>query len=144
MSLGAVNRALRPHALVFRRLLLTIAAVGAILVGLLAMHSFNTDASHHGAAIAAATEVHDHEHEEASSVAHDDCDGACEPGHSTAVTACLLALMVLTLLLAARELPVRGGLLLRLAPVLVGWAAQVRSLPGPQAPSLEALSISRT
>lgn len=141
MSLGAVNRALRPHALVWRRLLLTFAAVGAILVGLLAMHSLSTDAGHHGTTIAVASEAH-HEHAESPALVPDECGGSCEPGHSTAIVACLLALLALTLLLALRETPTRGVDLQRVAALKSLWKTAAFRWPRP--PSLTALSISRT
>ena len=142
MSLAAVNRALQPHALIWRRLLLTFAAVGAILVGLLAMHSFSADAGHHGTTLAVATEAH-HEHDAAPAVAHDDCGGSCGPGHSMTVTACLLALLVLALLLTARDVPMRGLLLLAKPERQVQWW-HVRAVRWPKPPSLLELSISRT
>lgn len=143
MTLDAVNRALRPHALVWRRLLLTLAAVVAIIVGLLAMHSFSTDAGNHDATTAVVAEAHQHEHGGAPFVANHDCDGACEPGHSMPVTACLLALLVFTLLLAAREAVARGRLPLPGA-ANPEWPVQAGALRWPRPPSLEALSISRT
>lgn len=142
MSLAAVNRALQPHALIWQRLLLTFAAVGALLVGLLAMHSFSADTGHHGTAVVAVTEAH-HEHDVAPAVVQDDCGGSCEPGHSMTVTACLLALLVLTMLLSARDLPIRGLMLLATSARHAQWW-HVRAVRWPKRPSLLELSISRT
>lgn len=141
MSLEAVNRALRPHALLWRRLLLSLAAVGAILVGLLAMHSFSTDAGH-GTTIAVAAEASHHADAAAQTVAHDNCSGSCEPGHSMAIMACLLALLVLTILFAVRDVPSRG--LTMLAAVVRSAQRYAQAVPWPKPPSLVALSISRT
>lgn len=142
MSLGAVNRALRPHALLWRRLLLSLIAVGAVVGGLLAMHSFSTDAGH-GTTIAVAAEAHHHDDAAAQTVAHDNCDGACEPGHNMAVTAaCVLALLVLTILFTVRDVPSRG--LMMLAAVVRRAQRYAQTVPWPKPPSLEALSISRT
>lgn len=143
MSLAAVNRALQPQAHVWRRLLLTFAAVGAILVGLLAMHSFSADTGHHGTTLAVAADAH-HEHGADPAVVQDDCaGGGCEPGHSMTVAACLLALLVLTLLLALRDVPIRGLLLLAPAARRAQWWS-ARTLRWPKPPSLLELSISRT
>ena len=140
MSLAAVNRALHPHALIWRRLLLTFAAVGAILVGLLAMHSFSAETGHHGTAAVIATEGH---HEHAPAPADEDCGGGCAPGHAMTATACLLALLVLTLLLAARDDSIRGGLVRAAAVGHARWR-HAGALRWPKPPSLVALCISRT
>lgn len=142
MSLAAVNRALRPNALLWRRLLLCLVAVAAVVGGMLAMHSFSTDAGHGTTIAVAAAEAHHHEDSAASSIAREDCGGSCEPGHSMAVTACLLALLVLTILFAVRDVPGRG--LMMLAAVVRSAQRYARAVPWPKPPSLEALSISRT
>ena len=147
MSLYALNRALQSHTLVWRRLFVIFAAVVAILGGLLAMHSFSTHTDH-GSSVAAAEGAHSHgatdTHEaDSHAMAADDCaDGLCTPGHSSELTACLLALLVATIILAVRSVPGRALLLLIVA--LTSARLQLSVARPARPPSLVALSISRT
>jgi hypothetical protein len=152
VSLDALNRALQSHTLVWRRLFVIFAAVVAILGGLLAMHSFSTHTDH-GSAVAAADGGHSHGatdphvaglHEAGShAAAADECaDGLCTPGHSSELTACLLALLVATIILAVRSVPGRALLLLIVA--LASARLQMSVARPARPPSLVALSISRT
>lgn len=155
MSLYALNRALQSHTLVWRRLFVIFAAVVAVLGGLLAMHSFSTHTDHgstvaaaEGAHVAAAEGTHGHgatdTHESGShAMVADDCaDGLCTPGHSSELTACLLALLVATIILAIRSVPGRALLLLIVA--LASARRQMSVARPARPPSLVALSISRT
>ena len=146
MSLYALNRALQSHTLVWRRLFVLFAAVVAIVGGLLAMHSFSTHTDHR-ASVAAAEGAHQHGathvDDASSNTAHQECsEGSCEPAHSAAATACLLALLTATIILAIRDVPSRTLQLLIVA--LARVRLEMSDAKPARPPSLVALSISRT
>jgi len=145
MSMSAVGRFVRPQRTLLREVLLTLVAVAAIVVGLLAMHSLNLDNTQHGAGSAAqmAAPAH-HETGTAPLGEHgssSDCAGVCGPGHSMTVMACVLVLLVTMIVLGARLAVSRWHELRRWAAALVAWAV---ALAPPTPPSLHVLSISRT
>ena len=145
MSLYALNRALLSQTLVWRRLLVIVAAIVAIVGGLLAMHSFSTHTDH-SASVVAADVAHElgaaHAGEASTHAAQHECtDAGCQPGHSAEVTACLLALLVATIFLVIRDIP---GRTLRLLIVALARRRRVAEVRAPRPPSLVALCISRT
>lgn len=148
MSMIGLGHALRPRRTLWRTLIFSLAAIGAILVGLIAMHSFTFEGGHSGhAAASAVTESLDH-HVTASAAETTmadqtagpaGCDGECE--HSMTVMACILALMVTLIVLgASRATLISAGIRRVLSPVLELKATLAPAVP----PSLHVLSISRT
>ena len=130
----------------------TLALAGAavmIIMGLLGMHTFNSEAAGHGAAGPAATASTVHHSSSMgapSGAGHGSpCDDTCVTGsggeHSDMMSACVLALLA-GLLLFFRPLLVR-----RIGPSLQMLVASLRLPAGralPRPPSLTLLSISRT
>ncbi|TQL47428.1 hypothetical protein FB562_0488 [Homoserinimonas aerilata] len=148
MSMIDVGRALRPRRSLWRTLVFSLAAIGAILVGLVAMHSLNIEGGHSGHAASspvAASADHHADAGAADAAAVDPlaspagCDSDCE--HSMTVMACILALMVTLIVLgASRATSISAGILRLLSPVLELKATLAPAVP----PSLHVLSISRT
>jgi hypothetical protein len=144
MSLIALTDRLYAGRSMARTLLLLIAVTGAVIVGLLAMHSLNThtasDTGHQSTVTAAASAGADGHH--AAPTATDEQCADCGSSHSDMLAmACVLALLV-TLLLLART---RAALHWQstspdLRPVGTSSADQSPSRP----PSLSTLCISRT
>ncbi|KXC06715.1 DUF6153 family protein [Microbacterium hominis] len=135
----------RRRALGSRRALwFYLAAVTAIIAGLLAMHSLSLEEDQAGAVVAAAVAAPDTAADIlVSGVVTPSCDETvCGTSHAVAAVTCLLALLTLLILV----LPARDGWM-----SLPAW---LRSLPGRSAsftsrsallrPSLIVLSISRT
>ncbi|MDN4599328.1 DUF6153 family protein [Leifsonia sp. NPDC014704] len=155
-----------PRLAPLQRVVMLLLAVTGTLIGLLAMHTLTTvtgdHTSHHATAInvdgAPATLVDHHAMSDSgmtggavmtdtntSNDAHGvgDCNGMCEPGHTMANMACLLALLILTLILTLRVITTRSGNALhRLIAALTATLPAVLAPPAP--PSLHVLSISRT
>lgn len=102
MSLIALTDRLRTGRSVARTLLLLIAVTGAVIVGLLAMHSLNahtaTEAGHSTTVTSAApTDATDHH---TGHTATDEPCAECGSGHSDMLAmACVLALLATVLLL---------------------------------------------
>lgn len=136
----------------------TLAAVllaAAVIVGLLAMHVLSSGtADHHAPAAAAVSEMapappsHDAAptagHPGTAQAAACDCDAAASPmpDHSMLMMACVLALLVGLLLIAA---PVLTGVLAVLTRTTdTGLQVARRGVARARAPSLLVLSISRT
>jgi hypothetical protein len=123
--------------------LLLIAVTAAIIVGLLAMHSLN---SHTETAAPATAAVHEHgtanpgaaDHGTTQPATDGDC-GDCGGHASMLAMACVLALLILSLLLFLPRVGITWGAALRAGPALIARAA-VLSRP----PSLLVLCISRT
>lgn len=165
MSLIALTELLRAGRSMARTLMLLIALTGAVIVGLLAMHSLNIhtaaaetsnthsvpaensnhpsvaaeNSSHPSVAAAASGTSTDDHH--AGTAAADPC-ADCGTGHSGVITmACVLALLATVLLLAR---PVRAQQWL--AVLARSWAPAVGPLHtlGSRPPSLSVLCISRT
>ena len=146
MSLIALTEQLRAGRSMARTLLLLIALTGAVIVGLLAMHSLNThtaaQAGHHSAV---AADVHGATLEDAhasTGPAAAAVDETCGTGHSTMLAmACVLALLA-TVLLLARMRGAQRWLALLPRPGPPAAAPPVGTCLRP--PSLTALCISRT
>lgn len=150
MSLITLAQHVRGQRAFTRTLLIVIAVTGAVIVGLLAMHSLNTHttASGHGDTVAVAEEVSTH-HDAAplsaqlnTTAAHDDGCGDCGDDHAMAWIACVLALLVSVLVLARHRIgwriTVRDDVL---RAVQARWPAPAQIVPPP---SLTVLCISRT
>ena len=145
MSLIALTDRLHAGRTVARTLLLLIAVTGAVIVGLLAMHSLNahtaTDTGHPASVTSTASTGSGDHH--AGSTATDEACADCGSGHSDMLAmACVLALLA-TVLSLARPGAVRRWLsiLPRPRPLAVS-ALFVR--PALHPPSLTVLCISRT
>ena len=144
-----VSNSLRlPRRNSWHRIAFLALGVAAIVVGLLAMHVITATSTDHTGHHTAATT---HEHTDTmlmtdtspAGAATTDCNGACESGHNMASMACLLALLITTLILTVRVIISRWGSdLYRLVAALS--AALPAALAPPSPPSLLALSISRT
>lgn len=147
MSLIALTEHLRAGRSMARTLLLLIALTGAVIIGLLAMHSLNTHATaesgHHATMTtdAAVVGVTGDTHAAPTVSAEESC-AECGTSHSGMLAmACVLALLA-TVLLVARA---RGG---------QQWFARLPrpgppalpppGVPGLHPPSLTVLCISRT
>ncbi|MEP7113067.1 MAG: DUF6153 family protein [Ilumatobacteraceae bacterium] len=132
----------------WRTVLLSLFAVAALIVGLIAMHSLNLDNSHHAAGLASPAADH---HAPASSTTDTsalashtlECGGeGCDPGHSMSFMTCILALLVASIAfgVAVTALLGRHGNIRRQLQLLVTRLHS--AIPPP--PSLHVLSISRT
>ncbi|WP_438354667.1 DUF6153 family protein [Microbacterium sp. CJ88] len=145
MSLIELMERLRADRSMARTLLLLIALTGAVIVGLLAMHSLNTHTTAetgHQATMAADPSAMGTESHAGATAAVDDGCVDCGSDHSSMLAmACVLALLA-TVLLLARPAAVRHWLasLPRPGPPAVSPPA----IPGLRPPSLTALCISRT
>lgn len=145
MSLIALTNRLQTGRSMARTLLLLIALTGAVIVGLLAMHSLNTHTAAdtgHPATIASATgsAVDDHN---SGATATDEACADCGSGHSDMLAmACVLALLA-TVLLIARLRPSQVWLSILPRPQTHGTAPP-GSRPSMRPPSLTTLCISRT
>ena len=145
MSMIALAQRLRPGPRgLGHSVLLLIAVTAALIVGLLAMHSLNsyTDT----AAPAAAASMH--EHGAAGPGVADNgttqpgTDGDCADcgGHANMLAmACVLALLIVSLLLFLPRVGITWGAALRAGPALIA-----RATHKPRPPSLLVLCISRT
>ncbi|GMM95512.1 DUF6153 family protein [Microbacterium sp. MTN4-26] len=139
MSLIALTERLHAGRSMARTLLLLIAVTGAVIVGLLAMHSLNTHTAAdtgHQTTIATADDHH------SGSTATDEPCADCGSGHSDMLAmACVLALLA-TVLLLARLRP--SQVWLSVLPRPQPLSAALPGRPGLRPPSLTALCISRT
>ena len=145
MSLIALTDRVHTGRSMARTLLLLIVITGAIIVGLLAMHSLSghtaTDSSHQTAVTASATTGTGDHH--AGTTATDEPCADCGSGHSTMLAmACVLALLATVLLL------MRPGTVMRWLSILPrprpSVAAALFTGPALRPPSLTVLCISRT
>ncbi|MFB7891758.1 DUF6153 family protein [Microbacterium sp. NPDC056044] len=145
MSLIALTDRLRTGRTVARRLLLLIAVTGAIIVGLLAMHSLNahtaTDTGHQATVTAsAAAGAGDHH---SGTTATDEPCAECGSGHSDMLAmACVLALLATVLLLMRPGAVVRWLSILPRPKPSVLTALLTR--PALRPPSLTVLCLSLT
>jgi hypothetical protein len=129
----------------WHRIAVLVLGVAAIVVGLLAMHviSGGDRTSHH-------TAVSTQQHGDTMTMmgtspvsAAVDCNGTCESGHNMGSMACLLALLITTIILTVRVIITRWGSdLYRLIAALS--AAMPATVAPRLPPSLLTLSISRT
>jgi hypothetical protein len=127
-----------------RAVLLTLSlglVVGAIVLGLVGMHTLSVDAPHHAPA-AVVSEHHLAEGMQSTSPASDECTPTgCQPAHAMGLAFCVLALLVLSLLIGAA--PPRTGRWMMIPLTLRSLEPNLRAV-APDPPSLIALSISRT
>jgi len=145
MSMIALAQRLRPGPRgLGHSVLLLIAVTAAIIVGLLAMHSLNSHTETAAPAIASAM----HEHGTAGPGVTDHgttqpaTDGDCADcgGHASMLAmACVLALLIVSLLLFLPRVGITWGAALRAGPTLIARATHL-----PRPPSLLVLCISRT
>ncbi len=137
----------------WRRMLLVLLAVSAILSGLLAMHGLTTSSVDRAHASLTAND------QAANTVMHgsgnvipaamnsrspssaQNCDGGCGPNQEMLGMACVLALLFTVLLFALHPALSRREKIRRNVSAL---AAKVSALAPPTPPSLHCLSISRT
>ncbi|WP_341951971.1 DUF6153 family protein [Salinibacterium sp. TMP30] len=136
---GSLNRALRTSIL----LILTV----AVIIGILAMHSFASATPHTNTVMTADSATmsagsHHEPLEVANAISGPDCLG-CSEDMSMALMWCVFALLTASLLLAAPRLLTGWP---RQATRLLSFAASPQRHVGqpPRAPSLNVLCISRT
>jgi len=127
----------------WRRVVIALLAVPAILIGLLAMHFLASEAlapeAHSMSASAAESPMLAVAHNEAP--APEGCDEMCAPTHDMLGMACVLALLVSAVLIVFHVFLLRfraSGAVLRV------MVARLSALAPPAPPSLHILSISRT
>lgn len=145
MSLIALIEQLRAGRSMARTLLLLIAVTGAVVVGLLAMHSLNThtaaaDTGHHATTTGtvAGADAGDHHTDDAAT--GESC-ADCGTGHSDMLTmACVLALLATVLILAS---PHNAQRWLSILPRPQPLGVAPPNAPGLPPPSLTTLCISR-
>ncbi|GAA0997752.1 hypothetical protein GCM10009563_20670 [Subtercola frigoramans] len=147
MTLSSLRK-LTLHRLAIRRTLMLLTFVGAILVGLLAMHTFSSASDGHMyTAVPMSTDIGAHaiDHGMAAptqAMTATDCDGMCDPTHAMAGMACVLALLISGLMFAITTSRRWSSFRTRLrGRWLVLAATAVAGMPPPD---LNALSISRT
>ncbi|WP_426321017.1 DUF6153 family protein [Microbacterium sp. E-13] len=146
MSLIALKGRLCGGQSTARRLLLLIAFTGAVIIGLLAMHSLNSHTaagtSHHHYADAAVVSAVDmgHDHSDAADDSAQCAD--CGTDHSSMLAmTCVLALLAVALLLVCPQLRHRWlSTMPGRQPVVPASGIRASARP----PSLSALCISRT
>ncbi len=148
MSLLGVSRALcvgmRMHRGAPGRTVLLLATVGAVLVGLLAMHTLSSTPAGHSEMMSSMPAGVTTPGDVLSAMAADvtvDCPGICDPGHSMAGMACVLALLFSALLLtiaASRRWSMFAAVVLARWPAILAVVVAA-ILP----PDLNALAISR-
>ncbi|WP_373298453.1 DUF6153 family protein [Pseudolysinimonas yzui] len=145
VTLSAIRSVAHPPTAAVRTLLLSLLGVAAVVVGLLAMHTFSLDEPTHTPAAAVSPMEHQAgetaRSPEPPATSSDCGTSGCEPMHAMGFMACLLALLVVSLVFGA-------------APHISRWLANLRTdgrvllsallaaVPAP--PSLISLSISRT
>ena len=139
---------LHPGAL--RKTILLLVVVGALVAGLLAMHTVASSmAGHNDTSVSAMAMPGPTHHADAitapdrGSVQLTDCVGVCDPGHAMATTVCVLALLITALMLAAQRPPAESYLLRVTMPIVRRFVASAAAAFAPP-PSLDALSIGRT
>jgi hypothetical protein len=138
----------RPAAV--RSAVLLLVMVGALVAGLLAMHTIASAMGGHNDTTAAAMAMPDSGYPagamampDMTSTGADDCAGMCDPGHAMATMVCVLALLITILAISALRNRTQRGLLRVAEPRfrrIVAFAAAACAPP----PNLDALSISRT
>jgi hypothetical protein len=129
---------------------LLLAVVAAIVVGLLAMHTFASSMGSHEQPAAAAmamgspaVHVDEMTAGDGSMSTAMECSGLCDPGHSMATMACILALVFTALALATARRADLLALLPRVRMTLFR-AVALAALTSKAPPDLNVLSISRT
>lgn len=145
MSLIALTDRVHTGRSMARTLLLLIAVTGAIIVGLLAMHSLNAHtatATGHQTTVTASAAASAGDHHAGATATDEPC-ADCASGHSDMLAiACVLALLATVLLL------VRPGAVMRWLSILPrprpSLIAALFLGPALRPPSLTVLCISRT
>ena len=139
----------------FGRTVLLLTLVGAVLVGLLAMHTIaSTAAGHHDSSVMSASSVLSASSASSAMESHGvaagsrvnelvtvDCGGTCDPGHVMSSMTCVLA-PVSTGALLAEVASRRGPVVFSALPALTVPAPYTNGPSRP--PDLTELSISRT
>lgn len=141
------KRIVRPAAV--RSAVLLLAMVGALVAGLLAMHTIESAMGGHNG-VASSTMTTQHAPHLAggmviadlASTGADDCAGSCDPGHTMDTMVCVLALLLTILAIGASRNSMQRGLLRVAEPLLRRIVAFAAASAPP--PNLDALSISRT
>jgi len=127
----------------WRRVVIALLAVPAILIGLLAMHFLASESlapeAHSMSASVAAPPIPGNTHHEAP--APEGCEEMCGPTHDMLGMACLLALLVSATLIIFHLFLFRFRGIAAALRVIV---ARLSALAPPSPPSLHVLSISRT
>lgn len=141
MSTTALRRFIDDPSAALRRFLILMLGVVAIVIGLLAMHSFSATPAH-GAHASSTTSTDAHATVGSAGVEAGDehCAADCD-SHSAAAMMCVLALLVGMLLIA---LPRTSKTLRPTVPWLKGLASRAPPMRLLPPPSLHVLSISRT
>jgi len=153
MSLINIAQQVRGPRTLTHTVLAVLAIAVGVIAGLLAMHSFNshaTSASHHDTvAVSAQADASAHHHDTSAAAAVPDSPTAdarcatCGGGDPMTWMACVLALLVATILLGRIGLGWRHATLITvLTAATTRWPARAHALPPP--PSLTVLCISRT
>ena len=155
MSLINVAQRVRGPRTLTHTVLAVLAVAVGVIAGLLAMHSFNshaTTAGHHDTvAVSTQSEAADQHHNTSEAAAVPDSPTAaaaagcatCGGGDPMTWMACVLALLVATILLGRIGLGWRHSTLIAmLTAASTRWPARAHALPPP--PSLTVLCISRT
>ncbi|PVE98289.1 DUF6153 family protein [Microbacterium sp. TPD7012] len=153
MSLIDAGQRVRGQRTLTHTVLAVLAVAVGIIAGLLAMHSFNSHATtvgHHDTVAVSTDAGVSERHHDTSTAAQlpgsptsDAGCATCESGDSMTWMACVLALLVATILLGRSGLGWRHTPLVAiLASVTTRWPARAHALP--PAPSLTVLCISRT
>ncbi|WP_299090506.1 DUF6153 family protein [uncultured Microbacterium sp.] len=153
MSLINVAQQVRGPRTLTHTVLAVLAVAVGVIAGLLAMHSFNshaTTAGHHDTvAVSTQADVSAHHHDTSEAAAVPDSPTAdagcatCGGGDPMTWMACVLALLVATILLGRIGLGWRHATLIAvLTAATMRWPARAHALPPP--PSLTVLCISRT
>jgi hypothetical protein len=143
-----IRMTLREHVLqptAIRRTLLWVFVAGALIVGLLAMHTIAAAGGHSDPLHASMVIDSPHSSMAVETTIADavgSCDDACGPAHTMAAMTCILALLIGVLLIGASRHPDRWSLTRSATVFMVGQAhgPSARGLPPPD---LNILSISR-
>lgn len=153
MSLINVAQQVRGPRTLTHTVVAVLAVAVGVIAGLLAMHSFNshaTAAGHHDTvAVSTQSGAADQHHDTSEAAALQDSPTAaagcatCGGGDPMTWMACVLALLVVTILLGWIGLGWRHATLITaLVAATTRWPARAHALPPP--PSLTVLCISRT
>jgi len=145
MTMTSARAALRPKTMTARTVLLPLFAVAALLLGLLAMHSLNLDSAHASMPAAGTAHTEAHLTMPATTGEHTGgCSNDCAPEHSMLTMACVLALLVGSVLLGAAVIRTIRSTPTRWLLTHIEGLPSLAALAPPKPPSLLVLSISRT
>jgi hypothetical protein len=142
---GNVTLCARVRSKTWKRILMALVAVPALLIGLLAMHVLAGAGDLFGqhSTMTTTNVMTPAAGSIASVISTEACDQFCGPNHDMGAMACIIALLLSAL--AALALAASGGWQTVQAALtaLASVAARPGGLPPPRPPSLELLSISR-